>query len=96
MAVKRLYRLVLAAAMASELSACAEDIRNADSGTDAGIEPDSGTDAGDDGGIDTDTDTGPGDTVAWVTAGYVHSCAVIEGGYVKCWGDPDASPQRTA
>jgi hypothetical protein len=61
----------------SGMDADADSDSESDAGTDSG--PDSGTDTD----ADTDTGTGPGDTAVQVTAGGRHTCALIDGGYLK-------------
>ena len=52
-----------------------------------GDEIDRGDDAGEMGNALPFVDLGPGRTAARITAGLNHTCAILDDGSVKCWGD---------
>jgi len=79
----RLLLLITVALLA--LPACGVD------DDDTSSDPDAGADGSADVDTDADSDTeigdaGPGNTAIWVAVGFTQTCAVIDGGYVKCWG----------
>ncbi len=88
MAVRRCCAVLVVAASATLLTSCTDDHRTgpaADAGQDSSADTDVDTDADTD--TDTDFDSGPpGDKATGIAAGFTYTCAVIEGGYVKCWG----------
>jgi alpha-tubulin suppressor-like RCC1 family protein len=85
--VKSLAQVLEAALISVLVGSCAGNGTADDAGTDSEADGavDSGSDASAD--ADTDTDTGYGESAIWMTTGGRHTCALVDGGFLKCWGD---------